>query len=138
MPRALDDDRDRSTARRLSASGRVLGLAVTIEIIDGATARTRLAGAYGAHINPDEGVEPVAVSAVRHAAARVCPCPPRTLASVAATALSGIVGEGSTLLEVVKAAIEALIGSGDLIAEADAETGQRLIYLSPPLFVRTS
>jgi hypothetical protein len=118
-----------------------VGLAVTIDLIGSAAAHERMFDVYDLRSVPAPEtlqLDDVAIAALRHAAARVCPCSPRTLAAVLTTALVGVVGSEADVANAAKEAVQALVGTGDLILAADGDTGERQIYLSPPMFVRSS
>ncbi len=86
--------------------------------------------------NGDISDEEIRLSAARIAAARLCPCPSRTLVQAVMTSLEGV--SDSTTRDTAVEAIEALVASGDLVTGiAKDEAGARLLlYLSPPLYVR--
>lgn len=85
---------------------------------------------------PPAANERIAIAALRHAASRICPCSRRMLISAVTTALTGML-DAEDVVSLLELCLEELIGAGDVIQEADAETGRRLIYLSPPMFVRS-
>ena len=78
-------------------------------------------------------------SAVRYAASVVCPTSPRNLISVVVQSMQSIACEDD-LRQCCKNVLDDVIATGDLVESEDitSGSGNRLLYLAPPFFVRLS
>ena len=76
-------------------------------------------------------------SAIRYTASVVCPTSPRNLVSAVAGAMQSIV-DIDGFREQCRSVLDELVAHGDLVESEDisSDTGNRLLYLAPPFFVR--
>jgi len=76
-------------------------------------------------------------SAIRYTASVVCPTSSRNLVSAVVGAMQSITGIDD-LRERCRSVLDELVAHGDLVESEDilSETGNRLLYLAPPFFVR--
>ena len=76
-------------------------------------------------------------SAIRYTASVVCPTSPRNLVSTVTGSLNSI-AQDETLRDQCRAVLDDVISNGDLVEseEVASESGNRLLYLAPPYYVR--
>ena len=76
-------------------------------------------------------------SAIRYTASVVCPTSPRNLVSAVTGSMKSI-APNENIRDQCRAVLDALISNGDLIEseEIASESGNRLLYLAPPYYVR--
>lgn len=76
-------------------------------------------------------------SAIRYTASVACPTSPRNLVSAVIGAMQSIVDAG-VFRERCRGVLDEIVAHGDLVESEDisSNTGNRLLYLAPPFFVR--